>query len=46
MSTDFVPNEETIAAIREAEEMKKHPELYKGYTDIHQMFEDILNDKI
>jgi len=44
--TKDVPNADTIAAIREAEEMKAHPELYKGYTDVHQMFEDILNDRV
>lgn len=34
-------NAETEAAFSEVEEMKKHPELYKGYTDIDELFEDL-----
>ncbi len=34
-------NAETEAAFAEVEEMKKHPELYKGYTDIDELFEDL-----
>ena len=37
-----VPNETTLAAMKEAEEMMKNPSAYKGYTDIDAMFEDIL----
>ncbi len=36
------PNAETIAAMEEVDEMKKHPELYQGYTDIDDMMEDLL----
>ncbi len=36
------PNNETIAAIKEVEEMKKNPELYKGYDDVDEMMKDIL----
>ena len=34
-------NEETEAAFAEIEEMKKHPEQYKGYTNIDELFEDL-----
>lgn len=34
-------NAETEAAFAEVEEMKKHPDLYKGYTDIDELFEDL-----
>lgn len=34
-------NAETEAAFAEVEEMKKHPEQYKGYTDIDELFEDL-----
>lgn len=37
-----IPNAETVAAIEEVEEMKKHPEKYKGYTDVDEMMRDLL----
>ena len=39
-----IPNAETIAAMREIEEMKRHPEKYKKYSSAHEMMEDILDD--
>ena len=36
------PNAETIAAIKEVEEMKKNPSLHKGYTDVDEMMRDLL----
>lgn len=39
-----VPNSDTIAAMKEAEEMKRHPELYKSYDDVNKMMEDILRE--
>lgn len=38
-----IPNEETLAAIREVEEMQKNPLEYKKYSDVDEMMEDILN---
>ncbi len=38
---DEVPNEETLEAMREVEEMEKHPENYKGYTSIEEMKKDL-----
>lgn len=44
----FVPdgefNDETLKAFAEVEEMKKHPEQYKGYTDVDELFEELHND--
>ena len=37
-----IPNEETIAAFNEVEEMKKNPSLGKSYTDVDKMMEDLL----
>lgn len=37
-----VPNAETLAAMAEVEEMKKHPEKYKSYTDVDEMFKELL----
>lgn len=34
-------NKETEEAFAEIEEMKKHPEQYKGYTDIDELFQDL-----
>ncbi|WP_165069011.1 type II toxin-antitoxin system RelB/DinJ family antitoxin [Desulfovibrio sp. ZJ200] len=36
------PNRETLEAIAEVREMKKHPERYKGYTDVDAMMKDML----
>lgn len=38
------PNEETIRAMREVEDMEKHPERYKGYSNVKCMMEDILSE--
>ncbi len=37
-----IPNEETLEAFEEVEEMKKNPEKYKGYSDVDEMMRDIL----
>lgn len=38
-----IPNEETIAAFNEVEEMKKNPSIGKSYTDVDKMMEDLLS---
>lgn len=38
-----IPNEETIAAFKEVEEMKKNPSIGKSYTDVDEMMEDLLS---
>ena len=40
---DLRPSKETFEAIREVEDMKKHPENYKGYDNAEDMFNEILN---
>ena len=42
--TTEVPNNTTIAAMKETEEMRKHPEAYKGYGNVDEMVEDILGE--
>ena len=42
--TRDVPNAITLAAIQETEEMKKHPEMYRGYSDVDEMMGDILGE--
>ena len=38
------PNEITLAAMQEAEEMSKHPERYKSYSSVDDMIKDILSE--
>lgn len=37
-----VPNTETISAIKEVEEMDKHPELVRTYSSVDELMEDLL----
>ena len=37
-----LPNDKTISAINEVEEMEKNPEKFKGYDDIDSLMEDLL----
>jgi DNA-damage-inducible protein J len=39
-----VPNAETIAAIEEVQEMKKHPELYKSYNSFSELLAEVEAD--
>ena len=39
-------NEETIAALKEAEEISKNPSKYKGYSSVEEMIRDILKEDI
>ena len=36
------PNAKTLAAIAEMREMQAHPENYKTYSDVDEMFNEIL----
>ena len=38
-----VPNAETIAAIKEVEEMKKDPSIGKAHTDVDEMMKELLS---
>ena len=37
-----IPNATTLAAIKEVEEMEKHPELSKTYKSVDSLMEDLL----
>jgi len=37
-------NEETLAAFREVEEMKKNPHLYKSYSSFDELLEEVLSE--
>ncbi len=36
------PNTETAEALDEVKDMKQHPENYKGYDDVDEMFKELL----
>ncbi len=36
------PNAETVEALNEVKVMKQHPESYKGYDDVDEMFKELL----
>jgi len=38
-----IPNAETLEAFREADEIMKDPSRYKGYTDVDEMFRELLS---
>lgn len=40
------PNEETLAALAEIEDMKKHPEKYKAYSSAKELFDEVLSDDV
>ena len=42
--TREVPNKMTLAAMKEAQEMSRYPEMYKKYDNVDRMMEDILGD--
>lgn len=39
-----IPNADTVAAMKEAEEMKKHPELYKKYSSFSELLKEVESD--
>lgn len=39
-----IPNAETEAALREADEFEKHPENYKRYSSFAQLAEEVMTD--
>ncbi len=36
------PNKKLLKALKEAEKIEKHPEKYKGYHNIDELFDDLL----
>ena len=40
-----LPNEETIAAMKEVDEMRRHPEQYPSLTSIDRMFDVLLKSE-
>ena len=42
--TREVPNKITLAAMKEAQEMSRYPEMYRKYDNVDRMMEDILGE--
>jgi DNA-damage-inducible protein J len=42
---DLRPSAVTVEAMREVEDMKRHPENYKGYKNAQEMFDEILSEE-
>ena len=40
-----LPNEETIAAMKEVDEMRKHPEQYSSFTSVDRMLDVLLKSE-
>ena len=40
----LTPNDETISALEEGEEMIRHPERYKSYATFREFMEDVENE--
>ena len=41
MTIQKEPSDRLLSAIKELEEMEKHPERYKSYNSVEEMFEDL-----
>lgn len=41
LSNQKEPSDRLLSAIKEVEEMEKHPERYKSYNSVEEMFEDL-----
>lgn len=41
---DDIPNADTIEALEELQYMKEHPEEYKSYKSVDEMFDEILGE--
>ena len=40
-----LPNEETIAAMKEVDEMRRHPEQYPSFTSVDRMLDVLLKSE-
>lgn len=45
LGLDDIPNQETLEALTELKYMEAHPEEYKSYESVDEMFKDILGDE-
>ena len=46
LEIEKIPNDETLEAMKECEEILANPQKYKGYRNVDELFEDLLRDKV
>ena len=44
LEIEKIPNNETLEAIKECEEILANPQKYKGYRNVDELFEELLRD--
>ena len=44
LEIEKIPNDETLEAIKECEEILANPQKYKGYRNVDELFEELLRD--
>ncbi|KPH52996.1 hypothetical protein HPU229254_01835 [Helicobacter pullorum] len=44
LEIEKIPNDETLEAMRECEEILANPQKYKGYRNVDELFEELLRD--
>ena len=44
LEIEKIPNDETLEAMKECEEILANPQKYKGYRNVDELFEDLLRD--
>ena len=44
LEIEKIPNDETLEAMKECEEILANPQKYKGYRNVDELFEELLRD--
>ena len=44
LEIEKIPNDETLEAMKECEEILANPQKYKGYRNVDELFEKLLRD--
>ncbi len=44
LEIEKIPNDETLEAMKECEEILANPHKYKGYRNVDELFEELLRD--
>lgn len=44
LEIEKIPNDETLEAMKECEEILTNPQKYKGYRNVDELFEELLRD--
>ena len=44
LEIEKIPNDETLEAMKECEDILANPQKYKGYRNVDELFEELLRD--